>query len=66
MEYAARPPLAGDPMRHVSANARLPLADDRAAEVAALMDMVNGLVDTLDSLDLAEVPPATAFNARWE
>jgi hypothetical protein len=31
-----------------------------------MLDMVSGLFDQLDALDLAETPVATAFDARWE
>ena len=46
--------------------ARLPQHPDRAAEVAPALAKVYGLIDQLDAADLAETPPATAFDARWK
>ena len=46
--------------------ARLPLPDERRAGAGGLLQVVNGLLDQLDRLDLADVPPATAYDARWE
>ena len=65
MTSPSRPPVAGEPLRHLSAHARLPLSDDRTAVVGPTLEMVNALVDQLDALDLGEAMPATAFDARW-
>ncbi|PRZ41602.1 hypothetical protein CLV47_109149 [Antricoccus suffuscus] len=45
--------------------ARLDLSDARKEAVAPALDMVHGLVDLLDGIELGDVPPASSFNARW-
>lgn len=46
--------------------ARLELSPERKAAVGPAVDLVYGLVDQLDAVNLGDVPPATAFDARWE
>lgn len=65
MTFPARPPLT-DGLTHVSDHARLPLSPDRHVPVSSLLTGALALIDRLDDLDLAEIPPATAFDARWE
>lgn len=46
--------------------ARLDIPEDRAEPVRSAVESAYGLIDKLDDLDLAETPPGTAFDARWE
>lgn len=48
------------------AAARLDLDADRHETVLASLSGVYALLDTLDAVELGEVPPATAFDARWD
>lgn len=66
MTFPSRARLDGEAISQVSGFARLPLTEDRQAVVAPTLDAVMGLIDTLDSIDVGETPPATAFDARWE
>lgn len=61
-----RPSFSGDTLAQLSRVARLPLDDQRTAAVGSALDLIYGLVDTLDDVELGETPPATAFDARWE
>ena len=63
---AQRPSFSGEPIEQLLAVARLHLDDARKAALGPTMDQMYGLIDLLDGVDLAEVPPATAFDARWE
>ncbi|WP_137123323.1 hypothetical protein [Segeticoccus rhizosphaerae] len=53
-------------LEHACRTARLELEPDRRANLGALMEAVYGLIDAMDVVDLAETPPATAFDPRWE
>lgn len=66
MTFAARQSMAGAPLEHLTAHARLPLSPDRAQLVGPMLDQISALIDSLDDLDLAETPIASAFDARWE
>lgn len=66
MDTSARTSTAGVPLEHLTAHARLPLAADRVAQLAPVLDSIAALIDQLDALDLAETPIASAFDARWE
>lgn len=48
--------------------ARLDIPEYRAEPVRSAVESAYGLIDKLDDLDLdlAETPPGTAFDARWE
>lgn len=46
--------------------ARLPLPADRVESVTPALANIYGLIDQLDAADLADTPPATAFDARWK
>lgn len=46
--------------------ARLELSVERRAAAGPVVDMVMGLFDSLDAIEVGETPPATAFDARWE
>lgn len=48
------------------AAARLDLDPDRHETVLASLSGVYQLLDSLDTVELGEVPPATAFDARWQ
>jgi hypothetical protein len=61
-----RPPIAGATLTELTRVARLDLPAERAGVVGSTADLLYRFTDALDSLDLAEVPPATAFDARWE
>ncbi|MDN5790074.1 MAG: hypothetical protein L0H25_04300 [Micrococcales bacterium] len=60
-----RPEVTPELVRAMAGYARLPLSEDRIAVLAPLLQMVYGLVDQLDELDLGDTYPATAFDARW-
>ncbi|GMA40604.1 hypothetical protein [Mobilicoccus caccae] len=66
MTFSPRPPLTAEPFAALTANARLELAPERTEQVAAMVDLANGLMDSLDRIPLGELPPASAFDARWE
>lgn len=53
-------------LEHSLALARLELPSERYEPVKAAAELVYGLADSLDAVDLDEVPIATAFDARWE
>ncbi|MDN5798340.1 MAG: hypothetical protein L0H79_21690, partial [Intrasporangium sp.] len=59
------PRVTPELVRTLAEQARLPLEEDRVAQVAPVLELVTSLVDRLDGLDLADVPPATSFDARW-
>ncbi|TNC24423.1 hypothetical protein [Amycolatopsis alkalitolerans] len=59
-------PFPGDAFAHLQNTARLEVPDERAELVRATAESVYALLDELDSLELGETAPATAFNARWE
>lgn len=62
----SRPPCAGSTLDELARMARLDLGPERKAVVGPAVDMVYGLLDQLDVVALGDVPPATAFDARWE
>ncbi|WP_106349347.1 hypothetical protein [Antricoccus suffuscus] len=62
---AQRPSISGQPLEEAAKMARLDLSDARKEAVAPALDMVHGLVDLLDGIELGDVPPASSFNARW-
>lgn len=66
MTFPTRHSLADGAISPLSRFARLDLSEDRAAAIAPVVDGVMALIDTLDSIDVGETPPATAFDARWE
>jgi len=66
MTFPERTSLAGGAISPVSGFARLDLSEERRSAVARVLDAIMGLIDTLDSVDVGETPPATAFDARWE
>ncbi|QQS01640.1 MAG: hypothetical protein IPK37_04210 [Austwickia sp.] len=66
MTFPSRPPLDGDSFPTLVTNARLDLATERHDPVSGLLQMVNGVLDSLDQVELGETPPATAYDARWE
>ena len=61
-----RPECSGSTRDELARFARLELSPEREEAVGPAVDMVYGLVDQLDAVDLGDVPPATAFDARWE
>ena len=63
---APRPSISGQPLDEVAKQARLELSDERKAAVGPALDMIHGLLDQLDRIELGDVPPASSFNARWE
>ena len=66
MPTTARQPVADEAFDHLRALARLHLPAERRAAAGPVIDMVMGLFDSLDEIDVGETPPATAFDARWE
>lgn len=61
-----RPDPSGAALDHLLRAARLDLPEERRAVVGPTLQAMYAVIDGLDALDLAEVPPATAFDARWE
>lgn len=61
-----RPQCTGPVLDGLASMARLELSPARQAAVGPTVDMIYGLVDQLDALDLAETPAAITFDARWE
>jgi Asp-tRNA(Asn)/Glu-tRNA(Gln) amidotransferase C subunit len=61
-----RPELTDDLVADLARVARLDLSEERRVVAGGLLQLVHGLLDSLEELDLADVPPATAFDARWE
>lgn len=59
-------PFSGPAFDSVAYVARLTVPADRAERVREELVSIYELIDKLDELDLAETPPATAFDARWE
>ncbi len=62
---AQRPSISGQALEEAVKMARLDLTDERKAAVGPALDMVHGLIDMLDGIELGDVPPASSFNARW-
>jgi len=58
--------FSGPALVSAADNARLTLSEERLAVVGPALTQIYGLIDALDSVDLGETPPATAFDARWE
>jgi hypothetical protein len=56
----------GDALERALAAARLDVPADRKEILRADVESMYGVIDELDTLELGETPPATAFNARWE
>jgi hypothetical protein len=56
----------GDALDRALVTARLDIPADRRETVRAAAESMYGVIDGLDTLELGETPPATAFNARWE
>jgi Asp-tRNA(Asn)/Glu-tRNA(Gln) amidotransferase C subunit len=44
---------------------RHPLTPERRRAAIQLLSAIYSVIDRLDSLELDDVPPATAFDARW-
>lgn len=62
---ASRSEFSEETVEGLSRHARLDLTSERREVVVGALGLVYGLVDGLDALDLADVPPATAFDPRW-
>ncbi|MDN5747688.1 MAG: hypothetical protein L0H64_04105 [Pseudonocardia sp.] len=61
-----RPSCSGATLDELLRVARLELDPERLPGLGPVVDQIYGLVDQLDAADLGDVPPATAFDARWE
>lgn len=66
MSTTARQAVGDEAFDHLLALARLELPAERRAAAGPVVDMVMGLFDSLDEIEVGETPPATAFDARWE
>ncbi len=62
---STRPAVTPDTLRTLTEHARLPMPDERVADAAGTLQVVQSLIDGLDELDLGDTPPATTFDARW-
>ncbi len=65
------PPMPREPLSEAAldallAFARLELTADRRAAAGPVTDLLIGMSDTLDEVEVGETPPASAFDARWE
>lgn len=60
-----RPTATPEMLRALAEHARLPMPEDRVEAATHTFQAVQGAVDGLDALDLADTPPATTFDARW-
>lgn len=61
-----RPPLGDDAFDQLLTYARLDLTVERRHGAAGGFAAVLALLDSLESIELGETPPATAFDASWE
>ena len=66
MPPTPRQPLGDAAFDQLLAFARLDLPAERKATAGPAVQMVMGLFDSLDDVEVGETPPATAFDARWE
>jgi Asp-tRNA(Asn)/Glu-tRNA(Gln) amidotransferase C subunit len=66
MPPTAREPLGDEALHQLLSLARLDLTIERRATASPAVDMVIGLFDSLDEVEVGETPPAPAFDARWE
>ncbi|MFC5994317.1 hypothetical protein ACFQE5_08855 [Pseudonocardia hispaniensis] len=64
--FPLRPSCSGPMLDELLRMARLELSPERTAVVGPAVDQIYGLVDRLDAAETGDVPPATAFDARWE
>ncbi|SFO47432.1 hypothetical protein SAMN05216207_10652 [Pseudonocardia ammonioxydans] len=64
--FPSRPSCSGSTLDELLRMARLELAPERVAAVGPTVGDIYGLMDRLDAVELGEVVPATAFDARWE
>jgi hypothetical protein len=62
----SREPLSEAALDTLLTFARLELSVDRRAAAGPVMDLLIGLSDTLDAVEVGETPTAAAFDARWE
>jgi len=58
--------FSGPALEQAAATARLTLVSERPELVGPVLTEIYSLIDDLDHVPLGEVPPATAFDARWE
>ena len=66
MGPSERLPVGEAGLEQLLAVARLELSPERRAVVGRAVDMILGMIDTLDDIEIGETPPATAFDPRWE
>jgi Asp-tRNA(Asn)/Glu-tRNA(Gln) amidotransferase C subunit len=55
-----------DALDHALRTGRLTVPPERIEILREAAESIYAVIDQLDSLDLGETPPATAFNTRWE
>jgi hypothetical protein len=56
----------GEALAHAMRMARVELPADRVEIVRMAAESVYAVIDGLDTVELGETPPATAFVARWD
>jgi len=61
-----RPPIDAATIQRVAAMARYEIEEDRAVALAPAYQRVLESLDSLDTVELGETPPAAAFDPRWE
>ena len=57
---------AGTSLTGLLAYADLELDDARRSALAPMLEQVRASIAVIRSIDVGELPPATAFDARWE
>ncbi len=66
MPPTARLPLSESALNELLSLARLELTPERRAAAGPAFELILGLMDSLDDVELGETPPATAFDPSWE
>ena len=53
-------------LAHLLRHAELELDDERRAALLPVLEQVGAAIAAVRSVDLGDLPPASAFDARWE
>ncbi|MDQ2849304.1 MAG: hypothetical protein M3Y49_00995 [Actinomycetota bacterium] len=61
----SRPPVTTELTRALAEHARLPLAEERIAGAAHVLQGVQGLIDQLYEVELGDTALAATFDPRW-
>ena len=63
---AKRPNCSGPTLNELARMARLDLPVERLSVIGPAVNLLYGLVDQLDAVDLSDIPSAATFNPRWD